>query len=86
MAGQQRVHDRMNISDNVFGDNTQIWQGDSPRFQLDGPGSIQNNNTGSQISAVGSNASVNLHYNRGSATIHNWYQYATAYCSNMRLI
>ncbi|KAL5088772.1 hypothetical protein Trisim1_006187 [Trichoderma cf. simile WF8] len=70
MAGQQRVHDRMNISDNVFGDNTQIWQGDSPRFQLDGPGSIQNNNTGSQISAVGSNASVNLHYNRGSTNKH----------------
>ncbi|KAL6834742.1 NACHT domain-containing protein [Trichoderma camerunense] len=60
----------MNISDNVFGDNTQIWQGDSPRFQLDGPGSIQNNNTGSQISAVGSNASVNLHYNRGSTNKH----------------
>ncbi|KAL7797848.1 quinon protein alcohol dehydrogenase-like superfamily [Trichoderma afarasin] len=60
----------MNISDNVFGDNTQIRQGDSSEFRLDGPGSIQNNNTGSQISAVGFNASVNFHYNPGSTNKH----------------
>ncbi|KAJ4864203.1 WD domain, g-beta repeat domain-containing protein [Trichoderma breve] len=70
MTDQERAHDRMNISDNVFRDNTRIRQGDSARFQLNGPGSIQNNNTGSQISAVGSNASVNFHYNRGSTNKH----------------
>ncbi|PKK54018.1 hypothetical protein CI102_1212 [Trichoderma harzianum] len=70
MAHQERAHDGMNISDNVFGDNTQIRQGDSSEFRLDGPGSIQNNNTGSQISAVGFNASVNFHYNPGSTNKH----------------
>ncbi|KAF3076988.1 hypothetical protein CFAM422_000564 [Trichoderma lentiforme] len=70
MANQERAHDGMNISDNVFGDNTQIRQGDSSEFRLDGPGSIQNNNTGSQISAVGFNASVNFHYNPGSTNKH----------------
>lgn len=66
MTDQERVQDRMNISDNAFGDNTHIWQGDSSRFRLDGSGSVQNNNTGSQISAVGFNASVNFHYNPGN--------------------
>ncbi|KAK0760132.1 hypothetical protein N5P37_007212, partial [Trichoderma harzianum] len=64
MAHQERAHDGMNISDNVFGDNTQIRQGDSSEFRLDGPGSIQNNNTGSQISAVGFNASNAEHVSR----------------------
>ncbi|KAL6830732.1 quinon protein alcohol dehydrogenase-like superfamily [Trichoderma sp. SZMC 28015] len=70
MTDQERAQDRMNISDNLFGDNTRIWQGDSSRFQLDGPGSIQNNNTGGQISAVGFNASVNFHYNPGNTNEH----------------
>ncbi|KAK4075503.1 uncharacterized protein Triagg1_4624 [Trichoderma aggressivum f. europaeum] len=70
MTDRERAHKRMNISDNVFGDNIRIRQGDSSRFQLDGSGSIQNNNTGSQISAVGFNASVNFHYNPGSTNKH----------------